>query len=348
MKNNLLDILNNLDSGNSSDPNRTPLIIDGLNIYMRAFSANGAVNSKGVPVGGMVGFLKSLSKLIRETNPSRIIITFDGKGGSKRRKKLLPEYKNNRTAGKRLTKWDQYGSVEDENYSRALQLTRLHDYLVNLPVTIITVDHIEADDVISYLTTTTFKDKDVYVASGDQDFLQLVDNSTTIWSATKKKLYTPDVLEADYGIPFYNFLLYKAIIGDKSDNIVGVPGLGPKKIPKLFPQIKSESLSLDDIIEYSSQQLEKLGSSKGKMYERVISHKENLELNYRLMNLMETNISGNSKMEILNQLENNIFTLDKSSFISCYVEDFLGENLGNPEQWLDLNFLKLNTLTKQL
>jgi DNA polymerase-1 len=347
MGNNLLDILNNIDS-KPSNPNDRPLIIDGLNIYMRAFSASGSINDKGVPVGGMVGFLKSLSLLIRNTNPTRVIITFDGKGGSKRRKKLLPEYKDNRTSHKKITKWDQFATVEDEQYSMAMQLSRLYEYLEKLPVTIIIVDNIEADDVISYLTKSIFTENEIYIASGDQDFLQLVDDRVSIWSATKKKMYTPQMVLEDYGIPHYNFLIYKALIGDKSDNVKGIKGLGPKKIPKLFPEIKTKPLSIDDIIEYSSQQLEKLGSSKGKMYQSIISHQENLELGYKIMNLIDTNISGNSKMEILKQLDSNIYSLSKNSFLKLYAEDFLGENLGNPEQWLDTSFLKLNTLIKKL
>ena len=102
MKNDVLSLLDKLNN-TPQHPNDNILIVDGLNIYIRAFSANGAVNDKGVPVGGLVGFLKSLNLLIRETNPTRVIIAFDGKGGSLRRRKLYPGYKGKRKPGKRLT-----------------------------------------------------------------------------------------------------------------------------------------------------------------------------------------------------------------------------------------------------
>lgn len=89
MKNDVLSLLGKLNN-TPQHPNDNILIVDGLNIYIRAFAANGAVNDKGVPVGGLVGFLKSLNLLIRETNPTRVIITFDGKGGSLRRKNYTP------------------------------------------------------------------------------------------------------------------------------------------------------------------------------------------------------------------------------------------------------------------
>lgn len=341
MGNSVLDILNNINNDHPPHPNDKILLIDGLNLYIRAFSANGAVNDRGVPVGGMVGFLKSLALLIREINPTRIIVTFDGKGGSKRRRKLHPGYKGNRKPGKRLTRWDQFQTVEDEQYSMATQLSRLSEYLENLPLTTIVVDNIEADDIISYLVTTTFKENKICIASGDQDFLQLVDENTTVWSPSKKKFFTPTTVLEEYNIPSYNFLVYKSLLGDQSDNIEGVRGLGPKKIPKLLPEIVNSPLSITDVVEYASTQ-------KGEMFERITSSEDNLHLNYKLMNLQETNISGYAKVQIMEDLDHNLNLLDKNSFIRLYNNDFLGDALGRPEQWLNNSFLRLNTLIKQL
>jgi len=341
MGNSVLDILNNINNDHPPHPNDKILLIDGLNLYIRAFSANGAVNDRGVPVGGMVGFLKSLALLIREINPTRIIVTFDGKGGSKRRRKLHPGYKGNRKPGKRLTRWDQFQTVEDEQYSMATQLSRLSEYLENLPLTTIVVDNIEADDIISYLVTTIFKENDKCIASGDQDFLQLVDEKTTVWSPSKKRFFTPTTVLEEYNIPSYNFLIYKSLLGDQSDNINGVRGLGPKKIPKLLPEIINSPLSITDVVEYASTQ-------KGEMFERITNSEDNLHLNYKLMNLQETNISGYAKVQIMEDLEHRSNLLDKNSFIRLYNNDFLGDSLGRPEQWLNNSFLRLNTLLKQL
>jgi 5'-3' exonuclease len=71
------------------------LLIDGLNIFLRAFAVNGSLNEKGVPVGGIMGFMKSLAFAIREMEPTRVIVTYDGAGGSKRRRKINPNYKSN-------------------------------------------------------------------------------------------------------------------------------------------------------------------------------------------------------------------------------------------------------------
>ncbi len=79
--------------------------------------------------------------------------------------------------------------------------------------------------------------------SADQDFLQLVNDRVTVWSPIKKIFYTPEKVLEDYGVPAHNFLMYKILMGDKSDNLEGVKGLGPKKLPKILPDISSKLLN---------------------------------------------------------------------------------------------------------
>ena len=111
----ILDLLNNVQKDDTSNPNSRVLIIDGLNLYLRTFAVNGMLNDRGVPIGGMMGFLKSLAYAIRETNPTRVMVVYDGAGGSQRRRKLHPNYKGNRKPGKRITRWDAFKNVEEEN-----------------------------------------------------------------------------------------------------------------------------------------------------------------------------------------------------------------------------------------
>jgi 5'-3' exonuclease len=82
----ILDLLNNLDSSKEENPNSRVLLIDGLNMYLRAFSVNGALNDRGVPVGGVIGFLRSLALTIRETTPTRVVVVYDGAGGISEKK----------------------------------------------------------------------------------------------------------------------------------------------------------------------------------------------------------------------------------------------------------------------
>ena len=80
----------------SNNPNEKVLIIDGLNTFIRVFSVIPTTNDDGIHVGGIVGFLRSVGYTINMIRPTRTIVVFDGKGGSTRRRKIYPEYKQNR------------------------------------------------------------------------------------------------------------------------------------------------------------------------------------------------------------------------------------------------------------
>jgi len=318
-------------------PNDRVLLIDGLNIFLRNFAVNGALNDRGVPVGGIIGFLKSLALAIREIDPTRVIIVYDGAGGSLRRRQIMPDYKKHRVP-KRVTKFDTFNSLEDEKEAMKIQFRRLLSYLELLPLNVYSVDHVEADDIIAYISTNLLE-KEVIIMSADQDFLQLVNERITIWSPNKKKFYTPEEIFIEYGIPSYNFLMYKVLLGDKSDNLEGISGLGPKKIPKIMPDIINKKINLDELIEYCSTQ-------DSLMAQRIVENKTFLETNEKMMSLLDPIMSGQIKLQIQEMFFKSINLLHRNDFIMLYNEDFMGNNLQNPDIWLKEHFLKLNNLAK--
>ena len=218
----------------SEEPDDKVLIIDGLNTFIRCFSAIPTLNDDGAHVGGIVGFLRSIGYAIRTIRPTRTVIVFDGKGGSNRRKKLFPDYKAGRNMSERLNRSYDFNDKEDEHQSMKMQLTRVIDYLDYLPITTITIEGIEADDTMAYLTKQVMKTSNIVLMSTDKDFLQLVNHRVSVWSPTKKKMYDPPKVLEDYGIPSHNFAVYRSIDGDKSDNIDGVRGWGLKTIQKKY------------------------------------------------------------------------------------------------------------------
>ena len=129
------------------------LIVDGLNTFIRAFSINPSINDDGLHIGGMIGFLKSLRYTCDILKPSRCIIVFDGKNGSARRQKIYPEYKATRKVKKRLNRNVDWGTApQDEEQSMIQQMGRLVEYLEQLPLTLVCVDGIEADDGMAYIS----------------------------------------------------------------------------------------------------------------------------------------------------------------------------------------------------
>ena len=340
MANTIFDLLDNVQKPDNLNVNSRVLIVDGLNLYLRAFAVNGALNDNGVPVGGLTGFLRSLAYAIREVNPTRVIVVYDGQGGSQRRRKILPEYKSNRKPGKRITRWDAFKNATEEKDAMKIQFSRLIEYLDFLPINVISIDRIEADDTIAYIAHTLL-DEDVTIMSADQDFLQLVNERITVWSPIKKKFYTPRMVMDDYGVPAHNFLMYKVLMGDKSDNIEGVKGLGPKKLPKIVPDLLTQNtLDLDFILEHA-------GKGEEPMHKKIVESATQLQINEKLMDLKNPPISGELKLQITRLIEAPINLLSRNDFIMMYNDDQLGNTIVSPDLWLREHFIKLNTLAKQ-
>ena len=214
----------------SNNPNEKVLIIDGLNTFIRVFSVIPTTNDDGIHVGGIVGFLKSVGYAIKMLSPTRTIIVFDGKGGSNRRRKLYPEYKAKRTTKIRLNRVNDFENIEDERHSMLMQLSRCAEYLEKLPVNIISVDSVEADDVMAYIAKQLLPKSKTTIMSTDKDFLQLVSDRISVWSPTKKKLYNPEKVLEEYKVTSRNLLLSRIFEGDQSDNIKGVMGIGTKTL----------------------------------------------------------------------------------------------------------------------
>ena len=150
MKNKYAELLANINN-DPKDKHSSVLIIDGLNTFLRSFTMINHINPSGHHIGGLTGFLKSVGYAIKILNPTRVIITFDGVGGSSGRKNLFPDYKANRNTS-RMTNYSIFNSKDEEVESISHQMERLIAYLHCLPVTLICVDAIEADDVIAKLT----------------------------------------------------------------------------------------------------------------------------------------------------------------------------------------------------
>lgn len=326
------------------DPNDKILIVDGLNAYLRVFSAIPTVNSDGKHIGAIVGFLKSIGYAVKMLRPTRCIIVFDGKGGSTRRRKLYPNYKAKRNPKTRFNRLDKnLSDLTDENKSMRLQLIRIVKYLETLPVTLFSIDNIEADDVIAYITKQLYVESKVCIMSTDKDFLQLANGRVTIWSPTKKVLYTPDRVLRDYGIPAHNILLSRIIEGDQSDNIKGVFGVGIKTIQKKLTLLLEKDIIT---IERLFESIEKL-DDKSKSTKKLKESKKLLELNYKLMQLHEVDISASAKLKIQKLCSDSIPLLHKANFQILFMHDKLWVSLPNLDSWMTTTFLTLNKYARK-
>lgn len=355
MKRRYLDILKGLEDKPVIEQrvNSKVLLVDGLNAFIRAFAVNPTITDDGIHVGGIVGFLHTIGYAIRVIRPTRVIIAFDGPGGSVRRKQIFPEYKANRHTPTRISRMDHFGSYEEENEAKNYQIKKLIEYLQYLPVQYILARDIEADDAIAYLSNEMFDKSECVIMSTDQDYLQLVDDRITVWSPTKKKMYNVDTLTEEFGITPNNFLMYKMLVGDTSDGIPGIKGIGLKSIIKRFPILcETEEVTIDKLLNYSNKQLSIL-DEKGKqvnnykIYKDVLGCKDQLVLNNDLIQLKEVDITRNTKILISNQIKRPISRLLKHQFLRLVLEDKMNAGLKNPDLWLRENFTQLDAFASE-
>ena len=199
-----------------TNPHERVLLIDGLNLFFRNFAMMKMVNQDGAHVGGLGGFLRSLNYLVNQLQPTSVYVVFDGAGSSINRKNLLPEYKSGRNLV-RITNWDVFDSLEEEHDSKINQTVRLIHYLKCLPVKTVSMNKVEADDIIAYLSDilSTKHGSKVFIVSNDQDFIQLVDDKITVYRPAEKEFYTKDMIKSNYGVLAENFILYKTLLGDQ-------------------------------------------------------------------------------------------------------------------------------------
>lgn len=316
------------------------LIIDGLNAFLRNFTMINHINQDGHHIGGLTGFLKSIGYAIRMVDPTKVVVVFDGVGGSNARRNLFPDYKANRNAN-RITNYSIFQSKEEESESINNQMERLIQYLKCLPVSVISVDGLEADDIIGYLANKFEAHEGtqkVTIMSADKDFLQLVTDKVEVYSPTKKKIYKPKDVFEEFNVTSTNFLNYKILMGDTSDNVPGVNGLGPKKLIKLFPELTGNNkVTLESIIEKSAELI-----NENKLYLSVVERRQQLFVNQQLMSLNGEFLSPENK-QLVKEAFTNSYELNMPIFLQLYSNDKLGESIPNVQSWLTQLFGYLNS-----
>lgn len=318
------------------------LIVDGYNTFIRCFAAIPTLNEDGLHTGGVSGFLKSVGHAIKLFHSDRVVIVFDGVGGSQKRRKIYSEYKEHKSTKVRLNRiYEENTSLGSEEVSLKKQLQRIVIYLQHLPVYMISLDHVEADDTIAHVALDYYKDWKVKIMSSDKDFLQLVNDNIHVWSPTKKKVYaTGDVL-TEYGVSPANFIYFRVLMGDVSDNIPGIKGCGPKTIIKAFPFLAGERVELQRIREHGISQKGKL-----KVYDTIVEHWEEVERNYALMQLTESYLQTTAQLKVKEILDNQPPKLEQHKLAKLILEDKLWASMPNYRTWVDDVFGRIDKVLR--
>jgi len=341
MTQDLLEVFQSMDFSNKDEGitlNDRVLIIDGMNTFIRSFAAIPTMDENGNHIGGVTGFLKSVGYVIRKFKPSRVYVIFDGKGGSKRRRDIYPDYKSGRKPLTRLNRTYDMTTEQDEQDLMRYELVIVAKALMKLPITTITLDYVEADDIISYIAQHVVENGgESIIYSTDKDFLQLVGDGIKVWNPVRKKTYIPETVLEDYTIHPNNFLLYRALTGDISDNLPGIKGLGMKTLLKFMPGFATEEkLDLDDVITVAE-------SSKSKVILKIVDQKENIQRNLILMSLLSVMMSDNNKLKVLNKINKPQLFLKKYDLTKLLIETNILPSMQNYDSWVVSTF---NSLTR--
>ena len=327
----LFNLLDNIkEDGDTIQTGERILLIDGLNLFFRNFAMLNMVNPNGVHIGGLGGFFRLLGALIRQINPTQVYVVFDGAGSANNRKNLIPEYKSGRDL-QRITNWEAFDDIEDEHDAKVDQMVRIIQYLKTLPVKTVSIDKVEADDIIAYLSRIIPKDpKDkAFIVSSDKDFIQLVSDNIIVYRPIEKNYYTKETVVEKFNISPKNFILYKTLLGDSSDKIKGVKGLGQKGLLKKFPELTKKDMVWDDILNISEKKMQ-----DHVVYARVIQGRDELEKNYKVMDLSNPMLSNEDKEWLDEVVSSNNLSYHPDKFISMYNEDQMGGLIRNVEFWI--------------
>ncbi len=259
------------------------ILLDGNSLSYRAYYAMPALkNKKGLYTNSVYGFTLMLEKILEDTKPKYALVAFD-KGKETFRHKSYEAYKG--TRDKTPTELvEQFGYVRELLDSFGIKYEEHLDY--------------EADDIIgSYAKIAEKAGLEVIIVSGDKDLTQLASDNITVYytkrGVTEIDYYTPEFINEKYGLTPQQIIDMKGLMGDKSDNIPGIPGVGEKTAIKLLTEYETVENVLENIDNISGKKLK----------ERLTEGKEDAILSKKLATIF-TDVPVDNKIEDLTFKEN--------------------------------------------
>ncbi|MEE4240753.1 MAG: DNA polymerase I [Desulfopila sp.] len=286
-------------------------LIDGSAYIYRAYHAVAPLNnSKGIPTNAVFGFVNMLRRLIKEKDPRYLCVAYDSRGPVFRHD-MYSAYKANRPP-----------MPQD----LAVQIPYIKALVKGYNIISLEEEKFEADDIIASLAVQmSGRGHDVIIISGDKDLLQLVNEKVVMWDPMKDIVMTPAEIEKKYQIKTSQLLDYFALIGDSSDNVPGVPGVGPKTAVKLL----QEHETLDGIFQNldsmkPSKMRDRLAENKDAAYlsRDLIRLKEDVEVIHSFEDLAVQPVDHDALADIFRELEFNSFLKENSRAVKVEYGNF--------------------------
>ena len=350
------------------------LVIDGNSVMKRAM-VNTSIDTKGKECGMVLQSLITIREVIGIRDFDHCYFMMDGDGSGQLRAYLYEDYKANRDkhyftmpATEYDRKLDEYmrrciayhnrvnakkekvrSETEDESFLRQRDI--LAEILETLSIRTFMYQDVEGDDLIAYYVKNKEPNEKIIIVSGDRDLTQLISDDVMVYILDKKTYVHKNNEIKELGMPSENIVLKKMICGDSSDNIKGIKGVGETTLQKLFPDILTRPMTLDEIISQANQINEQRAKEKKKpllactnIVERNtdgIQGKDIYEINNRLIDLSDPLLTDEAKNDLDEKLgapldtdgrdfrtlyqiirSNNLYTLYKDDNFSKFFAPF--------------------------
>ena len=279
------------------------LLVDGNNLLKIGFHGVREFYHNGKHVGGIWHFLNTLRKFLEESNFDKVVVFWDSNTSTSQRRLIYPKYKLNRKSSD--------NELKEESFN--IQKQRVKQYLEEMFVRQLEVEHSEADDLIAYYCKIS-EDEQKTIFSSDRDLTQLISDKVTIYSPSNKSYFKlgDKIKLYENLIPHYNVKTLKILTGDGSDNIDGIFYLGEKTLIKFFPELLEKEVNFTDIL------------TKGEIL--LKENKDNIALQNLLSGKTKEGVFGQEFFEInekLVDLDNPLINEDGKEMVQLYYSESL-------------------------
>ena len=279
------------------------LLVDGNNLLKIGFHGVREFYHEGKHVGGIWHFLNTLRKFLEESNFDKVVVFWDSNTSTSQRRLIYPKYKLNRKSSD--------NELKEESFN--IQKQRVKQYLEEMFVRQLEVEHSEADDLIAYYCKIS-EDEQKTIFSSDRDLTQLISDKVTIYSPSNKSYFKlgDKIKLYENLIPHYNVKTLKILTGDGSDNIDGIFYLGEKTLIKFFPELLEKEVNFTDIL------------TKGEIL--LKENKDNIALQNLLSGKTKEGVFGQEFFEInekLVDLDNPLINEDGKEMVQLYYSESL-------------------------
>lgn len=321
-------------SGEEAIKLQNTLLVDGNSLFkLGFFGAKDTYNIHGRHIGGLLAFLTILRKILTDDIYHKVFVFWDGTFSGKLRYEFYQPYKSGR--GK-----DYVNGTQPIDESELNQRDVIWDYLSEMYIRQLKHDVVESDDFIAYYCLHKADNEKITIVSTDRDFAQLISDDVRIYFLDLKEYVGLSNFSSYFCYHQSNSVLLKTMVGDTSDSIRGIKGLGEAKLLSLFPELKDSPLSLNEVIDKAKEQQQVRIQTKQKplkILDNIVNRvtegvqKEQIyEINERLVNLKKPLLTDDAikQLEDLVNYDLDSEERDLKEVFSMMKRDGLDKSLG--------------------